>query len=63
MYIWGHGLNLLGNIGDSWTPEQRQKFIEDWMDEEPLIREDFGRKRRHDEMSGDGAGASIYRAC
>ena len=31
--------------------------------EEPLIRQDFCRKRRHDEMmSGDGAGASIYRA-
>ena len=37
---WGvenEAMGLVGSISDSWTPEQRQQFIEDWMDDEPLI--------------------------
>ena len=37
-------MGLVGSISDSWTPEQRQQFIEDWMDDEPLIQEGFGKK-------------------
>ena len=46
---WGvenEAMGLVGSISDSWTPEQRQQFIEDWMDDELLIQEGFGKKRK-----------------
>ena len=58
---WGvenEAMGLVGSISDSWTPEQRQQFIEDWMDDEPLIQEGFGKKRSYDEMRDDGSGTS-----
>ena len=58
---WGvenEAMGLVGSISDSWTPEQRQQFIEDWMDDEPLIQEGFGKKRSYDEMRDDDSGIS-----
>ena len=58
---WGvenESMGLVGSISDSWTPEQRQQFIEDWMDDEPLIQEGFGKKRSYDEMRDDDSGTS-----
>ena len=58
---WGvenEAMGLLGSISDSWTPEQRQQFIEDWMDDEPLIQEVFGEKRSYDEMCDDDSETS-----
>ena len=58
---WGvenEAMGLVGSISDSWTPEQRQQFIEDWMDDEPLIQEGFGKKRSYDEMRDDDSGTS-----
>ena len=58
---WGvenEAMGLVGSISDSWTPEQRQQFIEDWMDDEPLIQEGFGKKRSYDEMRDDDSETS-----
>ena len=58
---WGvenEAMGLVGSISDSWTPEQRQQFIEDLMDDEPLIQEGFGKKRSYDEMRDDDSGTS-----
>ena len=58
---WGvenEAMGLVGSISDSWTPEQRQQFIKDWMDDEPLIQEGFGKKRSYDEMRDDDSGTS-----
>ena len=51
-------IGLVGSISNSGTPEQRQQFFEDWMDDEPLIQEGFGKKRSYDEMHGDDSGTS-----
>ncbi len=56
--IENEALGLEGGISDTWTPEERQAFIEDWMNDEPLIQAGFGEKRGYDEMSDDGTGAS-----
>ncbi len=42
---------LEDSIGDYWTAEERQAFIEDWMNDEPLIQAGFGEKGGYDEMS------------
>ena len=58
---WGkenEAMGLVGSISGSWTPEQRQQFIKDWMDDEPLIQEGFGKKRNYDEMRDDDSGTS-----
>ena len=58
---WGvenEAMGLVRSISDSWTPEQRQQFIEDWMDDEPLIQEGFGKKRSYDEMRDDDSETS-----
>ena len=58
---WGvknEAMGLVGSISDSWTPEQRQQFIEDWVGDEPLIQEGFGKKRSYDEMHDDDSGTS-----
>ena len=59
---WGvenEAMGLVGSISDSWTPEQlRQQFIEDWMDDEPLIQEGFAKKRSYDEMLDDDSETS-----
>ena len=47
---------LEGTISDSWTPEQRATFIEDWMDDEPFVQEGRGRERDQSEMIGDDEG-------
>ena len=56
--IENEALGLEGSMSDSWTPEERQAFIEDWMNDEPLIQSGFGEKRGYDEMSDDNAGTS-----
>ena len=54
--VENEAMGLVGSISDSWTPEQRQQFIEDCMDDEPLIQEGFGKKRSYDEMRNDDFG-------
>ena len=50
-------LGLAVDISDSWTPEQRQQFLQDWQDDEPLLQVGCGQKRFIDEVN-DGAGTS-----
>ena len=38
---WGaenERVGLTANLSDSWTPEQRQQFMMDWQDDEPLLQ-------------------------
>ena len=38
---WGaenERVGLIANLSDSWTPEQRQQFMMDWQDDEPLLQ-------------------------
>ena len=56
--VENEAMGLVGSFSDSWTPEQRQQFIEDWMDDEPLIQEGFGKKRSYDEMRDDDSETS-----
>ena len=56
MELENETFGLEGSISDSWTAEQRARFIEDWMDDEPFVQEGRGRKREHSEMIGDDEG-------
>jgi hypothetical protein len=38
---WGaenERVGLTANLSDSWTSEQRQQFMMDWQDDEPLLQ-------------------------
>ena len=40
---WGaenERVGLTENLLDSWTPEQRQHFMMDWQDDEPLLQDE-----------------------
>ena len=53
---WGkenEAMGLEGSISDSWTPEVREEFIKDWMNEEWMNQEGFDKKRNHDETHDD----------
>ena len=42
---WGmenEQLGLVANISDTWTPEQRERFLFDWQNDEPLFQIDEG---------------------
>ena len=41
-------LGLVANISDTWTPEQRERFLFDWQNDEPLFQIDEG---LYDEMN------------
>jgi hypothetical protein len=59
--IENESLGLEPGISDSWTPTQREKFIEDWLNDDPIIQTiqmGYGEKRRFEEMNDDGAGTS-----
>ena len=53
---WGkenEAMGLENSISDSRTPEVREKFIEDWMNDEWMNQEGFRKKRNHNEMHDD----------
>ena len=37
-------------ISDFWTPEQRQRFLNEWSDDSYIIEASRGEKRTYDEM-------------
>ena len=46
-------LGLEPTISDSWTPEQRQRFLDEWNDEQTILESvqvGRGQKRSHDEI-------------
>ena len=51
---WGienEQLGLVVNLMDSWTPEQRENFMMDWQDDEPLLQMGHGEKRSIDKVN------------
>ena len=40
-------------ISDFWTPEQRQRFLNEWNDDSYIIEASRGKKRTHDEMMSE----------
>jgi hypothetical protein len=51
---WGienEQLGLVVNFMDSWTPEQRENFMMDWQDDEPLLQMGYGEKRSIDKVN------------
>ena len=43
-------LGLAPDLTDTWTPEQRERFLRDWQDDEVLNQVSRGEKQTHDEM-------------
>ena len=46
-------LGLVPNLTDTWTPEQRERFLRDWQDEELPMQINRGEKRPFCAMSSD----------
>jgi hypothetical protein len=44
----------VADLSDTWTPEQRERFLYDWQNDEPLLQVGCRQKRSYDEMN-DGA--------
>ena len=54
---WGmenEQVGLVANLSDSWTPEQRERFLLDWQNDKPLLETDRGQKRSYEEMNDVG---------
>ena len=47
-------LGFVANLSDSWTPEQRERFLPDWQNDELLLEIDRGQKRSYEEMNDVG---------
>ncbi len=46
-------LGIVPDLTDTWTPEQRQRFLCDWQDEELPMRMNRCEKRSYEETSSD----------
>ena len=54
---WRYGNEQMGlamDISDSCTPEQRQQFLLEWQNDEPILEIDRGQKISYEEMNGVG---------
>ena len=61
IYKWREENKRLGlepAISDSWTPEQRQSFLNEWLDESYITEAIRGEKRMHDEMMNEKSSTS-----
>ena len=61
IYKWREENKRLGvepAISDSWTPEQRQSFLNEWLDESYITEAIRGEKRTHDEMMNEKSSTS-----
>ena len=47
-------LGPVADLSDTWTPEQLERLLYDWQNDEPLLQVGCGQKRSYDEMN-DGA--------
>ena len=52
-------LGLAPNLTDTWTPVQRQRFLQDWQDDEIVLQPVHGQKRTYEEMAADDDGLPI----
>ena len=51
MVEWGmenERLGLVADLTDTWTPEQRERFLSNWQDDEPLLQIGRGQKRSYE---------------
>ena len=46
-------LGLEPTISDSWTPQQRESFLQDWFDDSPIIEASRSEERTYDEMMNE----------
>ncbi len=46
-------LGVVPDLTDTWTPEQRKRFLCNWQDEELPMRMNQGERRSYEEMSSD----------
>ena len=46
-------LGLEPTISDFWTPEQRETYLRDWLDDSDVMEAVRGEKRTHDEMMNE----------
>ena len=46
-------LGLAPDLTDTWTPEQRERFLTGWQNDEVLTQINHGEKRTYDEMMGE----------
>ena len=46
-------LGFASDLTDTWTPEQRERFLSDWQDNEFLTQINQGQKRAYEEMIDD----------
>ena len=46
-------LGFAPNLTDTWTPEQRERFLSDWQDNEFIAQINQGQKRSYEEMIDD----------
>ena len=56
IYEWREENERLGlepTISDFWTPEQRETYLRDWLDDSDAIEAIRGEKRTHDEMMNE----------
>ena len=51
-------LGLKPTISDFWTPEQRETYLRDWLDDSDVMEAIRGEKRTHDEMMDKGPSTS-----
>ena len=52
MAEWGmenERFGLVADLTDTWTPEQRERFLSSWQDDEPLLQIGRGQKRSYKE--------------
>ena len=52
-------LGLAPDLTDTWTPVQRQRFLQDWQDDEIMLQPVHGQKRTYEEMAADDDGLPI----
>ena len=48
------------DLTDTWTPEQHERFLRDWQDDEVLNQVNHGEKRTHDEMMDEEEPSTSY---
>ena len=52
-------LGLAPDLTDTWTPMQRQRFLQDWQDDEIMLQPVPGQKRSYEEMAAEDDWAPV----
>ena len=54
-------MGIVPDLTDTWTPEQRERFLRNWQDEELPMRMNRGERRSYEEMSSDNEEPQVGR--